>query len=114
MRSPGCSIFLYTIMNLELVRLIKYEMTVDFLGDFRAMIISSAKEQELDTTSLDIIVAILDQLYALPDKELSGWFCDKDGIGWKTIFNAMTSCATNYIRMRHIADGEWTLDGKAI
>ena len=101
------------MINLELVRLIKYEMTVDFPGDFKKMIISSAKERELDGNSLEIIVAIVDQLYALPDSELSGWFCDKGGIGWETMFNAMIDCIANYIRMRHLTDGEWKLDGIA-
>ena len=102
------------MMNLELVRLIKYEMTDNFLDEFKKLITSTAKERELDSTSLDIIVAIVDQLYAVPDSELSEWFCDKDGIGWETIFNAMIDCITNYIRMRHLMDGEWKLDGTVI
>ena len=102
------------MMNLELVRLVKYEMTVDFLGDFKAMITSKAKDRELDGTSLEIIVAIVDQLHEVPDGEISGWFCDKDGIEWETIFNAMTICVSNYIRMRNLTDGDWKLDGTVI
>lgn len=101
-------------MNLELVRLIKYEMTDNFLDEFKKLITSTAKEQELDSTSLDIIVAIVDQLHQVPDTELSGWFSDKDGIGCETVFNAMIACISNYIRMRHSTDGDWKLDGTVI
>jgi len=88
-------------------------MTVDFLDEFKKLITSTAKEQELDSTSLEIIFAILDQLHEVPDGELIGWFCDKDGIGWETVFNAMILCISNYIRMRLSTDREWILDSKA-
>ena len=68
-------------MTLELVRLVKYEMTVDFLDEFKKLLTSTAKDHELDSTSLEIIVAIVDQLHEVPDSELSVWFSDKDGIG---------------------------------
>ena len=102
------------MMNLELIRLIKHEMTVDFLGEFKRFLTSTAKDHELDSTSLDIIVAIADQLHEVSDSELSGWFSDKDGMGWETVLNAMTVCISNYIRMRHLTDGEWKLDGTVI
>lgn len=100
-------------MNLELVRLIKYEMTVDFLGEFKKFLTSTAKDHELDGTSLEIIIAIVDQLHEAPDSELSGWFSDKDGIGWETVLNAMIVCISNYIRMRHSTEHEWMIDSKA-
>ena len=101
-------------MNLELIRLIKYEMTVDFLGEFKRFLTSTAKDNELDSTSLEIMVAIVDQLHEVPDSELSGWFGDKDGTGWETVLNAMTVCISNYIRMRHSTGGEWILENPTV
>jgi hypothetical protein len=101
-------------MNLELVRLIKYEMTGDFLDEFKKFLTSTAKDHELDSTSLEIIVAIADQLHEVPETELSGWFSDKDGMGWETVLNAMTVCISNYIRLRHSTDGEWILENPVI
>jgi hypothetical protein len=94
-------------MNLELIRLIKYETTVDFLDKFKKLITSTAKEQELASASLNVIVDIVDQLHEVPENELSAWFHDKEGIEWETIFNAMLECISNYIRTRHLADGDW-------
>lgn len=112
--ASGYSIFPEIMINLELIRLIRHEMTDTFLDEFKRMMTSTVKEHKLDVASLDITVAIVDQLYSLPDRELSEWFCDKDGIGWEIIFNAIIDCITNYIRMRHTTDGEWILGNPAI
>ena len=101
-------------MNLELMRLIKYEMTVDFLGEFKAKITSIAKERDFDDPTMDIGVAIIDQLHEVPDGEISEWFSNKDGIEWETLFNVMTVCISNYIRMRHSTDGEWIFENPTI
>ena len=101
-------------MNLELIRLIKYEMTDNFLDEFKKLITSTAKVQELDSISLEIIVAIVDQIHEVPDSGLSEWFSDKDGIGWETVLNAMIACISNYIRMRHSTDGEWIFENPTI
>jgi hypothetical protein len=55
----------------------------------------------------------VDQLYELPENELNAWFHDKEGIEWETIFNAMLECISNYIRTRHLADGDWILANPA-
>jgi hypothetical protein len=102
------------MMNLELTRLIKYEMTDNFLDEFKAKITSIAKERDFDDPTMDIGVALIDQLHEVPDSELIKWYSDKDGIEWETLFNVMKTCISNYITMRHSADGEWKLDGTAI
>ena len=74
--------------------------------------ISSAKEHDSDGPILDLTVAIIDELYMLPSKELIAWFCDKGGVGWETLFDAMINCISNYTATRNLADGKWMLDNQ--
>ena len=101
-------------MNLELVRLLKYEMTDELLRDFKDLIMSRAEDGDLDSASLDTMVAIINSIYTLPDKKLKAWFRKRGGIEWETIFNAMNSAVSDYLRFRHLADGEWRVGNSAI
>ena len=84
-------------------------MTDEFFGEFKSFLISTATERGFDGPNLHFIVAIMDQLYALPNNELNAWFYDKDGDGWETILGGMVNCVSNYIRTRHLADSKWIL-----
>ena len=88
-------------------------MTDAFHSEFRNLITTTAKESNLNDASIGVVVAIVDQLYELPENELNAWFHDKEGIEWETIFNAMLECISNYIRTRHLADGDWILTNPA-
>ena len=81
-------------------------MTDQFFGEFRSFLISGAKERDFDGPNLDLTVASIDELYMLPSKELIAWFCDKGGVEWETLFDAMINCISNYIATRNLADSK--------
>ncbi len=101
-------------MNLELVRLLKFEMTEEYVGDFKELISCKAKDRDLAGANLDIIISIIDIIYTLPDRQLKEWFVEREGIAWDVVFTSMTTAVSDYLRFRHSVDGDWNPDNSGI
>ena len=101
-------------MNLELVRLMKYEMTDEFLKEYKDLVISTARINGANRDLIDLGTAIIDQLYMVPEEELQDWFLEREGSDWETIFNEMINGIRHCVSTKQSQDGEWILGNSAI
>jgi hypothetical protein len=102
------------MMNLELVRLIKYEMTDEFLEEYKNSVISTARTKGANGDLIDLGVNIIDQLYMVPEEELPEWFLEREGSDWETIFYAMINGIRHCISTKQSEEGEWILENPII
>lgn len=101
-------------MNLELVRLLRYEVTDEFREEFKDLMVASAKKRDPNGTATDLAIEVIDQIHMLPDKQLRAWFRKRKDKNWENILNCMLAAISDYIRFRQLSDGGWTIGNTAI
>jgi len=95
-------------MNLQLVRLLRHEITDEFYEDFKkAIVLVGETIGGGDSSMHDTAIQIIEELHSLPESQLSEWFDARTGKYWDNAFEGMIKSLSALIRSAHLQDDKW-------
>ena len=95
-------------MNLQLIRLLRHEITDEFYEDFkRAVVLVGETIGGGDSSMHDTAIQLIEELHSLPESQLNEWFDARTGKNWDTIFDELIKALSALIRSSHLEDGKW-------
>ncbi len=95
-------------MNLQLVRLLRHEITDEFCEEFKKMLVLVGETIGGGDSSMhDMKIQIIEQLHSLPESQLNEWFDSRTGKNWDILFDGLIKALSALIRSAHLEDDKW-------
>ena len=95
-------------MNLQLVRLLRHEITDEFYEEFKKVLVLVGETIGGGDSSMhDTAIQIIEQLHSLPESQLNEWFDARTGKNWDIIFDGLIKALSALLRSAHLEDDKW-------